>query len=66
MSVMVLALTAWVLLSRHLGRCQSPFGWILATVAVISGALWLRAQQTVLRLHRSLARPIQWTHLLHS
>lgn len=63
-SVMVLALAGLVLFGRHVGRASSLLGCAATGLAVASGVVWLHAQQNIVRLHRSLARPIQWTHLL--
>jgi hypothetical protein len=68
LSVMILAAVGSVLLGRLAGGpVQRGLALSLAGVTVAAAAVWFRAQQLVLRLHRSLERRVAWRqHLLRS
>ena len=66
LSVMVLSAAGWVLLGQHRGTVPLPFACALGALTLASGVIWVRAQQTVFSIRRSLARPAQWNQLLGS
>jgi hypothetical protein len=60
-SVMILAALGSLLLGRAAGGpVVRGLAVSLAAVTVASAAVWFRSQQLVLRLHRSLERPLAW------
>lgn len=61
LSVMILAAVGSVLLGRVSGGpVLRGLAVSLVGVTVAAAAVWFRAQQLVVRLHRSLERPLAW------